>query len=93
MQNFEARCFYELRNSAFYIMAANEQVRHRPGTLKQDNKSHKTGRHRSKGQITKESKGKDPLDVFYSLFPRICAKTGMFTFTKKTRVGSMLPFA
>ena len=31
--------------------------RHRAGLLKQQNKSHKTGRHRSKGQIHKEAKG------------------------------------
>lgn len=31
---------------------------HRAGSLKQSNKSHKTGRHRSKGQINNEGKGK-----------------------------------
>lgn len=31
---------------------------HRAGVLKQTNKSHKTGRHRSKGAIDKEQKGK-----------------------------------
>ena len=40
-------------------MAADEQVRHRPGVFKQQNKSHKTGRHRSKGQINKECQGTD----------------------------------
>ena len=30
---------------------------HRPGIFKQRNKSHKTGRHRSKGIIAKEIKG------------------------------------
>ncbi|XP_035677790.1 pre-rRNA-processing protein TSR1 homolog [Branchiostoma floridae] len=35
--------------------------RHRPGPLKQDNKSHKTGRHRTKGQIDKEYKGRVPV--------------------------------
>ena len=40
-------------------MAADEQVRHRTGVFKQQNKSHKTGRHRSKGQINKECQGTD----------------------------------
>ncbi|KAF4527217.1 hypothetical protein B566_EDAN010565, partial [Ephemera danica] len=34
------------------------QERHRPGSLKQQNKSHKHGRHRSKGSLDKISKGK-----------------------------------
>lgn len=35
-----------------------EPQTHRPGALKQTNKSHKTGRHRSKGTIDKDQKGK-----------------------------------
>jgi hypothetical protein len=35
-----------------------ENVRHRPGAFKQQNKAHKTGRHRSKGQIDNTNKGK-----------------------------------
>lgn len=31
---------------------------HKPGPLKQQNKGHKTGRHRSKGKIDVELKGK-----------------------------------
>ncbi|ELU03121.1 hypothetical protein CAPTEDRAFT_173748 [Capitella teleta] len=38
-------------------MAADSQDRHRPGVFKQPNKSHKTGRHRSKGKVEKEFKG------------------------------------
>lgn len=34
------------------------QSGHRSGPLKQTNKSHKTGRHRSKGAIDNELKGK-----------------------------------
>lgn len=34
------------------------QQTHRPGVFKQQNKSHKTGRHRSKGEILKTNKGK-----------------------------------
>lgn len=34
-----------------------KQVRHRPGALKHQNKAHKTGKHRSKGEIRKENKG------------------------------------
>ena len=38
-------------------MAAESEFRHRPGALKQQNKVHKTGRHRSKGQLNKSNKG------------------------------------
>lgn len=34
-----------------------DQVFHRPGPLKQSNKTHKTGRHRSKGAIDNALKG------------------------------------
>lgn len=37
-------------------MGTDQQV-HRAGALKQKNKSHKTGRHRSKGAIDNEQKG------------------------------------
>ena len=39
------------------MAADTEQVRHRPGLFKQQNKTHKTGRHRSKGQLQKEARG------------------------------------
>lgn len=35
-----------------------KQETHRPGVFKQINKAHKTGRHRSKGTIGNEVKGK-----------------------------------
>lgn len=35
-----------------------KQVTHNPGRFKQPNKAHKTGRHRSKGEIDKSNKGK-----------------------------------
>ena len=35
----------------------SEVVKHRPGIYKQSNKAHKTGRHRSKGLIHKDTKG------------------------------------
>ena len=38
-------------------MAAEKEEPHRPGAFKQQNKSHKTGRHRSKGQLEKSNKG------------------------------------
>ena len=38
-------------------MAAEKEEAHRPGAFKQQNKSHKTGRHRSKGQLEKATKG------------------------------------
>lgn len=37
------------------------QERHRPGSLKQQNKSHKHGRHRSKGALDKINKGRGYL--------------------------------
>lgn len=43
-------------------MAVDQQF-HRPGPLKQSNKSHKTGRHRSKGAIDKALKGKVSLSI------------------------------
>ncbi|XP_022101232.1 pre-rRNA-processing protein TSR1 homolog [Acanthaster planci] len=40
-------------------MAANSgQETHRSGPFKQQNKAHKTGRHRSKGQIETQGKGR-----------------------------------
>lgn len=35
-----------------------KQEKHRSGALKQSNKPHKTGRHRSKGAVNNELKGK-----------------------------------
>ena len=50
-------------------MAADSQKSHRAGPFKQKNKSHKTGRHRSKSQIETEHKGKQALIQFvYKLF-------------------------
>jgi pre-rRNA-processing protein TSR1 len=45
-------------------MAGGEQASHRPGLLKQQNKSHKNGRHRSKSEIDKNNKGKQ-IFLFY----------------------------
>lgn len=39
-------------------MGITKQEVHRPGAFKQINKPHKTGRHRSKGSISSEVKGK-----------------------------------
>lgn len=39
-------------------MGITKQEVHRPGAFKQINKAHKTGRHRSKGSISSEVKGK-----------------------------------
>ena len=41
-----------------------EVEKHRPGVFKQPNKTHKTGRHRSKGLIHKDTKGR-LIDVLY----------------------------
>ncbi|KMQ92533.1 pre-rrna-processing protein tsr1-like protein [Lasius niger] len=42
-------------------MNAMKQETHRPGALKQSNKQHKTGRHRSKSAVNKELKGKQNI--------------------------------
>jgi len=39
-------------------MSGREQASHRPGLLKQQNKSHKNGKHRSKSEIDKNNKGR-----------------------------------
>ncbi|XP_069471452.1 pre-rRNA-processing protein TSR1 homolog [Ambystoma mexicanum] len=39
-------------------MVSGEQQPHRPGALKQQNKQHKSGKHRSKGGLERESKGR-----------------------------------
>lgn len=46
-----------------------EQQRHRAGVFKQQNKTHKTGRHRSKGSLETANKGK-----ITHIFSRICLK-------------------
>ena len=38
-------------------MAFEENTRHKSGPLKQQNKTHKHGRHRSKNEIDKNNKG------------------------------------
>lgn len=38
-------------------MALEGNVRHRPGVWKQQNKAHKHGRHRTKGEIDAANKG------------------------------------
>lgn len=46
----------------------SDKVAHRAGVLKQKNKSHKTGRHRSKGVIDNDQKGEcscDPVSCKY----------------------------
>ncbi|XP_047246733.1 pre-rRNA-processing protein TSR1 homolog [Girardinichthys multiradiatus] len=44
-------------------MAANEEKQqgHRPGVYKQKNKGHKHGRHRTKGELDRENKGRVPV--------------------------------
>ncbi|XP_013411658.1 pre-rRNA-processing protein TSR1 homolog [Lingula anatina] len=44
-------------------MAADGQPQHRPGALKQQNKTHKSGRHRTKGQLDKDTKGRVSVKV------------------------------
>jgi len=51
------------------------QVKHRPGIFKQSNKTHKTGRHRSKGIIHKDTKG-----MFLNLI--YCIRQNMWSFNR-----------
>ena len=44
-------------------MEGSKGVSHRPGPLKQQNKTHKTGRHRSKGEVLKTNKGKVEMHI------------------------------
>lgn len=37
----------------------DQQQTHRPGVFKQKNKTHKHGKHRTKGEIGRENKGKN----------------------------------
>lgn len=46
----------------------SDSVAHRAGVLKQKNKAHKTGRHRSKGVIDNDQKG-ECCETFLSLCP------------------------
>ena len=43
--------------SACRVMAGSGAA-HRPGAFKQSNKGHNTGRHRSKGAVEKENRGR-----------------------------------
>ena len=40
------------------MAATNSQQTHRPGVLKQQNKAHKHGKHKSKGSSERETKGR-----------------------------------
>ena len=42
---------------------AGSGIAHRPGAFKQSNKGHNTGRHRSKGAVEKENRGRVGLKV------------------------------
>ncbi|XP_044139831.1 pre-rRNA-processing protein TSR1 homolog [Bufo gargarizans] len=45
------------------MAAGDQQAVHRPGTFKQQNKPHKTGRHRGRGAQDRENKGRVPVKV------------------------------
>ena len=53
-------------------MGTTKQEVHRPGAFKQVNKPHKTGRHRSKGSISSEVKGKILCNLYYYGFSIFC---------------------
>ncbi len=48
----------------------NEVVVHRPGPFKHANKRHKTGRHRAKGTVDDENKGK----LVYTVVKCVCVQ-------------------
>ena len=50
-------------------MAADKQQVHRPGVFKQQNKSHKHGKHRSKGSLERENRGIHLPHVLLSYLP------------------------
>lgn len=54
-----------LHSPTWLKMAANveQQQGHRPGAYKQKNKGHKHGKHRTKGEIERENKGKVHLGL------------------------------
>lgn len=54
-----------LHSSTWLKMAANVELQpgHRPGVYKQKNKVHKHGKHRTKGEIERENKGKVHLEL------------------------------
>lgn len=60
-------------------MGGVEHASHRPGLLKQQNKSHKTGRHRSKSEIDKTNKGK---------VRETCSQVTFFNYVKTSRTSS-----
>ena len=51
-------------------MALEEGIRHKSGPLKQQNKTHKHGRHRSKSEVDKTNKG--CMSVFSIMFRENC---------------------
>lgn len=55
-----------------------DQQAHRAGALKQKNKAHKTGRHRSKGAIDNELKGKQKHHFRFSVYFPIFRKGKMY---------------
>jgi len=54
---FTSGCWFFLNFFKDLKMSDVQQQQHRPGALKQQNKSHKTGRHRSKGIVNKTENG------------------------------------
>lgn len=57
-----------------------DQQAHRAGALKQKNKAHKTGRHRSKGAIDNELKGTHFVNKTFYEFLFLVNKLCMYVF-------------
>lgn len=60
----------KLTCAAWEKMAAGkeQQQAHRPGIYKQENKQHKHGKHRTKGEIGRENKGNSGRFIFLIVF-------------------------
>ncbi|KAK6635555.1 hypothetical protein RUM44_000807 [Polyplax serrata] len=71
----------------------NDQERHRPGLLKQQNKAHKHGRHRSKGAVQVEQKGRTAPKVISKRYRNKISKeerrNKMFQTRQKKRMETM----
>lgn len=63
-----------------------DQQAHRSGALKQTNKAHKTGRHRSKGAIDNELKG------VYGIFCKQCTIVHVMTQTYAIHLKMIVSF-
>nr|XP_058941723.1 pre-rRNA-processing protein TSR1 homolog [Pocillopora verrucosa] len=67
-------------------MALEEGIRHKSGPLKQQNKTHKHGRHRSKSEVDKTNKGRVGIKVISKKVRQAVGKTNRRHQAKQIRV-------